>query len=427
MPEYKKKKVKKRFMANKKPSKTAKKEYQDIKMQPKEKKSSSQKSLNVVKGKKLERIRKVRLSFLIIALIVAILIILSLALPVGIAESANNLLAQIGTGSYPYELYGTETLNAISSGNYYYVLTDTNLNICSNNGKRILTASHGFSNPVLKTSSSRALLFEQGGNNLFITNLKKTVNERTFENKILNADISRCASYVVATASDGYASVVSVYNKKDELLYEWYSAEESVNNVTISANGKKIAVTTISAVGGKLSSKLYVFEFDSPNPVFTFDYGDKLIYTLNSYSRSGFYVITSEGLSYITWSKYKKTDYTNDLELSMFRNSSNGTVLVYNRTSNKSDNHIVVFSSKGEKISEFDFEGDLSDIQISRNHIYCISDTVISLFSKEGELLRTAECDFGAVRLAVLSGYSVAVISNDDVSRVEIESKKEGR
>ena len=255
--------------------------------------------------------------------------------------------------------------------------------------------------------------------------MKDVVKETEFEGKILNADISRNASYVVAATSDSYSSVVSVFDKKHKLVYEWYSAEESVNNVTVSPNGKKIAVSTLSAIGGKLSSKLYVFNFESANPLYTYDYGDSLVYTLDNTASGGFSVITSSGLDYITWSKYKRTDYTNQLELSMFRTNKNGTVLVYNRSSNKSDNRIVVFSKKGEKLSEFDFDGNLSDIQLNRNHIYCISDTNVSLYSKDGELLRTAKCDFGVVKLAVLSGYSVAAISNDEVSRLEIESKKE--
>ena len=96
-------------------------------------------------------------------------------------------------------------------------------------------------------------------------------------------------------------------------------------------------------------------------------------------------------------------------------------VAVSNLAGNKSDNKIAVFNKKGKLVSEFNFDGIISDIQITKNHIYCMSETVVSIYSIEGELLRTAECDFGAVRLAVLSAYSVAIIRNDEVTRLEIE------
>jgi len=427
MPDYRKKKVKKHIISNKKPPKKAKRVTSDVEMKPKQQSKSvntKKQSLNVVKGKKLERIRRFRAGLASVFTIIIALVIISYILPVGISESVGNLIAQIGAGGYPYELYGTETLNAESMGNYYYVLTDTNLNIRSNNGKKILTLSHGYSNPVLKTSQSRALVFDQGGNNLLVTNLKKTVSDISTKGKILNADISRSGAFVVATNSDTYSSVVGVYNKREELLYEWYSAEESVNNVTISNDGKKIAVSTVNAASGKLKSKLYVFGYDSPNPIYTFDYGDRLIYALDSGVGSGFSVIVSNGLSYITWSKFEKTDYTSDLQLSMFRSNKSGIALVFNRSGNKSDNHIVLFSKKGKYISDFNFKGNLSDMQIARNHIYFVYDTLVSIYSKEGELLRMAECDYGAVRLVPVSGYSVAVIRNDDVSRLEIKGEE---
>ena len=257
MPEYKKKHVKKHITSNKKP-KTAKKVEKpitdDIEMRPKNpKKTKPQKreNLNVVKGNKLQRIRKMRITLAGAVAVVLIIAILSLILPVGIMENLNNLFAMVGKGGYPIELYGSQTLNAVSSGNYYYVLTDTNVNIRSNGGKEIYNISHGFSKPVLKTTSTRALVFDQGGVGLFVANLREKVIEREFENTILNAGISRCGTYAVAYHADNYASVVSVYNKKDKLLYEWYSADETVNNVAVSPNGKKIAVSTVTASAGQ--------------------------------------------------------------------------------------------------------------------------------------------------------------------------------
>lgn len=426
MPDYKKKKVKKHLISNKKPKNIVREETknEDIEMKPKEKakfKPQKRQKLNVVKGNKLRRMRKVRIALIVLAAMLAGIILLSVFLPVSIMENVNNMISVIGNGKHPYELYGTQTLNSISQGNYYYVLTDTNINIRSKNGKEILTLSHGFSKPVIKVTSTRALVFDQGGNSLFIANLQKKVNEKSIDTTILNAAISRNGSYVLAYTADNYASVVSVYDKKDKLLYEWYSAEETVNNVVISPNGKKIAVSTITAAGGKLKSKLYVFDYDSATPDFALDLGDDLVYSLDGGIRSGFAVVLQNGFKYIEWSKYTATDYSTDLQMSLFKNTKSGMVAVSNLPSNKADNKIAVFNKKGKLLSEFSFNGIISDIQITKNHIYCMSETVVSIYSIEGELLRTAECDFGAVRLAVLSKYSVAVIRNDQVTRLEIE------
>lgn len=425
MPQYKKKKVKKHIISHKKPkyAKVDVKEELDVEMKPKSraKFKPQKKRLNVIKGNKLRRIRKVRIFLATVAVVLVATLALSFILPVGIFENINNFISVLGNGTYPFDLYGTQTLNAVSSGNYYYVLTDTNVNVRSNNGKEILTISHGFEKPVIKVTSTRTLVFDQGGNNLFVANLQKKTGEKTFSDTILNAAISRSGTYAVAYNADNYASVVSVFDKNNKLLYEWYSAEETVNNVALSPNGKKLAISTITASGGKLKSKLYVFKYDSANPVYTLDLGEELVYSLDSSIGSGFAVVLKNGFKFVNWSKYESVDYSTDLQISYFKSNSNIMVAVSALASNKGDNKVAVFNKKGKLISEFDYNGIISDIQISNKHIYCMSETLVSIYSKEGELLRTAECEFGAVRMAILSAYSVAVIRNDGVSQLEIK------
>lgn len=422
MPDYKKKKVKKGLFSNKRPSKNVEYDNSDIKMRPKQKNlPKKEKGLNVIKGKKLQRARKAQLTALTVIVLVLIIVITSLFMPINIFETVSNTLALVGKGGYPFEAVGSQVIDVASANNCYYILTDTTLNLRANSGKEVLNISHGFSSPVLKNGSGRAMLFDQGGKSFFIANLKEKLYDKKIDGDILNADIARNGSYVIAYTADNYASVVSVYNRNGKRLYEWHSAEETVNQVTISPNGKKIAVSTLTAEGGKLKSKLYVFRYDSANPDFSLDYGDKLIYSLEGGSGFGFTVLTKNTSKYISWSKYKAKDYSNDFELSMQRVTNSGTLLVYSRANNKSDNHIAVFNKSGKLVSEFNYDGTISDIQMSRGHIYCISDTVVSIFSKDGELLRQGECSFGALRLSVLSSYSVAVIRNDEVSRVEIK------
>lgn len=426
MPDYKKKKVKKNIVSKKKPKTLKTYDIQDehIEMKPKAKtsfKPQKKSKLNVIKGNKLRRIRKTRIFLGAVAAVVVGVILLSALLPVGIIENVNNFISVLGNGSYPYELMGTQTLNTVSSGNYYYVLTDTNVNIRSNNGKEILTLSHGFEKPVVRVSSTRALVFDQGGKSLFVANLQKKTNEKNFDQPILNAAISRCGTYAVAYNADNYASIVSVFDKNNKKLYEWYSSEETVNNVVLSPNGKKVAVSTITASGGKLKSKLYVFTYNSPNPDYTLDLGEELVYSLDGGIRSGFAVVLENGFKYIKWSKYSTVEYNTDLQISSFKSNSNVMVAVTTLAGNKGDNKIVVFNRRGKLISEFNYEGIISDIQIRGSHIYCMSETSVSIYSKEGELLRTAEFEFGAVRLAVLSAYAVAVVRNDSVARLEIK------
>ena len=225
----------------------------------------------------------------------------------------------------------------------------------------------------------------------------------------------------MVTLSDKYASAVTVYDKKDNAVYEWYSAENTVNNVAVSPNGKKIAVSSFNANGGQFNTTLSVLNFKSADPEFSETFNNLLIYNIDSSFKSGFTVITENNIKFIKWHKYKQETYKNDYATSVFRTGPNGCVAVFNRESDKTDNRIAVFSKSGKLTAEFNYKGIVSDIAVRGNHIYCMSDTEIFLLDKSGKVLRSASCGFGAVRLNVASTNSVIVLTDNKIEKLGLE------
>ena len=380
----------------------------------------SAQNLKVVKGRKLERRRKTRILLTAAAIAVIICTVLHFILPVGIIENAGNLIAVMGSGSYPVELESSEVVSAVSRGSYYYVLTDTRINAYSGAGKEIYSYAHGFENPVLKTSKTRALVFSQGGSDLLIYNLQSLKGTLQTEKPIITACISDSGAYAVVTQSDSYAAAVSVYGKNGKLMYEWFSASDTVNNIAISPDGKKIALSLFNATSGAYSSKISVYGFESADPLFTKNIDGSPVYGLDSTHNSGFFAISQNKVIFVKWSDYTVKEYDSDYNAAMFRAGSGGAVAVFNRESDRTDNRIVLFNTKGERISEFEFKQAVSDIQVSGGHIYCMSDTEVFLLSDSGEKLRSTDCGFGAVWLAVTGSNEAAVITDNRIDKVKL-------
>jgi len=233
MPDYKKKKYS-RISQTSKPKRVKKNEKlrldDDIKMTPSgsRKKSQPQHSMKVVKGKKIEQARKFKVITVTLLVVALVLTALHLALPMGISEGLGNAISLFGTGGYPIELDSTQTINAVSRGSYYYVLSNTGIDAFSNSGKNLFSYTHGFENPIIKTSASRAMVFEQGGNQVLIFTHSGLKEALSFETDILTANISDSGVYAIATESDKYTSAVTVFSKSGKKLYEWFSAENMV-------------------------------------------------------------------------------------------------------------------------------------------------------------------------------------------------------
>lgn len=427
MPDYKKKKHSKLAPKPKRVKKSRikqKEETAEIKMTPKPTKrnpSPPKQKMKVVKGKKGENLRKLKIGAIAVAAVILIVTLFQIFLPIGVFDSLSNTVSLIGLGSYPIELEGTQTLNCVNKNSYYYILNNSHISAYSTSGKKLFSYAHGFEKPVLKTSSSRALVFNQGSNQVLIFSLAKLKANFKTEKPIITAEISDSGVYAIATYSDKYTAAVSVYNKRGKMIYEWYSAEDMVNNVAVSPNGKKIAVSTFSAKVGKFNSKVSVLGFKSPTAQWSQNFEGSLVYEIDSSYRSYFAVTTSNKVQFVRWSGYKTNSYDNDYNMAFFRAGKGGYIAVFNRENDKTDNRIAFFNKSGKLKAEIKYNGILSDIRTYGGHIYCMSETDISLVNKEGEVIRKASCGFGAVKIAVTGSNSVAVITDNKIEKAELE------
>lgn len=419
MPDYKRKKVRKSL----KPKRGKSKPSNDIIMQNTKKSNKNivpENNIKVVRGAKLKRKRNINIFISASALICVICIMLSLLLPVSLYENVVNTISLVGHGSYPAEISGSTVLNTVSNGSYYYVLSDTNISAHSNSGKQIFSEMHGFSNPIMSVSNTRALLFDQGGKVIYIYNLSGKIQTLETEDEIINANISRNGVFAVSTQSKNYTSTVNVYNKNCNKIYTWNSAKDVVNNVLVNSNGNKIAVSTLSAVSGQYESKVLILDFESANALYTLDLDKSIVLSLENTGR-GFSVITTDKYRFIHWSKFTTNEISASGEINVFRKNSSGVLLVFNRANDRSDNTVILISNKGTKVSEFKINNIITDIRYDKGRVYYISDTVVNITDKNGEVLRNGSCDYGIECFSVIGSNSLAVITDSEIIKTEIE------
>lgn len=396
---------------------------ENIDMTSAEEEYKPKKNMRVVKGKKLETKRKLRISALIAVLVAIVLTVCELVIPAGLAETLSNMISVIGSGSYPASLESTNTVNAVSKGSYYYVLTNNSIAAYSNAGKKIFSYSHGFENPVLKTSKTRALVFGQDSNQALIFTLQGLKSTVDTKQKIKNAAIGDDGTYALVTSADNYAAQISVYKKNNKLVYEWFSSKELVNNVAVAPSGKKIAVSTVRSTVGSYNSKLCILNFKSATAEYERVYEDTVIYNLDTSFTGGFSVLTTNEYNFIKWSNFNTNTYKNDYNTAMFRAGNNCMAVVYNRDSDKTDNRIAIFAKNGKLKKEIKFKGIITDLGVRDGHIYCISDTKAYILDQDGKIIRSGECGFGAVRICPIGQNAVAIITDNTIGKIKLEQE----
>ncbi len=422
MPDYRKKNVRRA-------TRRSKSRVKDIEM--KKKHSEKQETpegegsrLRVVKGNKKKRQAVTRAVFVSVAVAIVILITANFLLPTGIGDFITGVKYSLSSGEYPVSLVGGDSLLSEKQGSLIYTLTDTNLEVYSLGGKNALSSAHGFSSPVMKTSPTRAVVYEQGGKGLKLYGMDKLILSESYDDNIISAGLSRSGAYAVATTSKDFASRVTVYSKNSKMLFEWSSSVEIVSDVALSPMGNRLAVSVFSSQNGQYISKVYIFGFDSATPLHTTEYQGKLIYSISTCSNSGIFCVYNGGMDFISWGKFKESKFTTDYEVRMQRGTNSICALASSRVGDKKDTKITAFSSGGKQLFETNWKQSITDFAVMGDKILILSDTSVYLLDKKGNVLKKGDAGFGGVSVQAVSTEKAVVVTDNSLISVALTAIK---
>ena len=418
MADYKRKKVKKSILTKNK----SREHNNEIFMESKNKIEPvvPQEKIKVVRGAKYSRKAKNKFLLSLVAIFAVIYFVLSLILPVSLYENVVNVTSLLGHGKYPIDASGYSVIDCVSKENCYYVLTDTSISAFSNSGKIIFNELHGFSNPILSTSATRAIVYDQGGTLLYVYNLSGKINSLETKNEIITASISNGGAMAVVTHSNSFTSVVNVYDKNLKNIFTWNSAKDLINNAIVNNSENKLAVTSFNAVSGQYNSKMMILDFELADPLQTIEFNNTIVLSLCNTGK-GISVITSNKYKFVNWNKFNTNEISVSGEINLVRKHDNGLLIVYNRANDRSDNTVLYISKKGVKTKEFKINNLITDIQFSKGRVYCLSDSLVNIYDSDGNILRYGDCMYGAKKIAVISPNAIAAVSDTQISKIEID------
>lgn len=385
---------------------------------PKRTVSFNMPELNIIKGKKLEKVKKNALSVSVIIVLLCIYLIVCVLHPVGLVEYLTHCYARIGSGKgYEISISGGETLNSIEKSNYYYVLSENNVEAYNNGGRNIFNVQHGFSRPVLKIGDTRFLIYSQGEKVLKVYTFNGLHHKYNLDNSILTANISKSGAIAIATKTEGYESRVTVYNKNSKKLYEWFSTDETVTSVCLNNNGKRLAVATVKVVGGAFVSKIYVLKYNSANPVRTYEFNGEIIYNLNNSGGNNIYAVFDKRIEFINVLSGKKKENSSDYSLNIAKRIGNNVITVNTLDANKTESNVFVYTLSGKQVATFKVSGAISDVSMKNRRLHLLTDSGAIITDRSGKILSKAQCSFDVKNIIALSDKSVVGISNNLISK----------
>lgn len=322
------------------------------------------------------------------------------------------------SGSFPVSLIGETASGIYNLGGSAAVLTDTNVQVFSPAGRPYGTVQNGFAEPVLKTSASRAVLYGKGAKGLMLLTKGGKLAQTELDENVITAEVSGNGRVAAATPAARHAASVRVFDPDFNTLFTWYSAENHVLTLGLSADGAKLAVGTVTAQDGALLSFVKQFSVTQQKELCETRLSESLVLSLK-YVQHGVQVVADNQTLLINETGEVKQSYPYaGKPLAGYSVTGSSAALVLGEY--KSEHQLTVVSLDEQCGVRFALvvHEQVRDVYTDGLLTYVLTDTALTVYNQSGQVQLTEQNDFGWIGVAA-NGEDVYLLQQHGVQKLE--------
>ena len=374
--------------------------------------------LKLINGKRKKR-KIIRIvSYVLAASVVITLFIVNALTPTGLVESLQNSYAAMGKGEYPVNVYSANSTYFNCWNDIVCIVNDSFFELYNDQGKLLQAVSHGFADPVVEMSQARYLLYDRGRYSVNVYNYSDEIYSREFDKTIVSADIGRDGTFAVVTDSDTYQNTVFVYNKDNESVYTWNSANYYITDVAVSDDGEKLAVCMLNSVNGYFESYIYILEFDSADPVSRYSFNG----VVSSLTSCGENYILANGFDReysVPWNGGNETYICISGSIRCYDYSVDGrSCVVWGREDNEQVNFASFLNSAGKITSTVTVNTAVTDLCVSETKVALLLSNDVYVYDNGGNLKQSYQNDVKGLYLGITEDGKILVLDNSKLIKI---------
>lgn len=324
----------------------------------------------------------------------------------------------LAEGNFPILISSEENFQIDHTDDCLVVLTDVQLFFYTSDGSLLKKRQHGFNNPVIRTSSGKVLLYENGGKNFCVENDEKTIYSKSFENNILFARMSSEGYVAVVTTSPDYECEMYVYDKKGTLVYE-RKCVERICDVSFTNESSQCVISCIDAEKGSIVTFVQCFDLKGSDSLWKSPSINTLGLDIYGFS-DGAFILGINACSYVSSDGQISSYYKYDGELAG-GSSENGKSAVAVNNDDRRKYSLTLFDGGGTEPVVINMETPVSDVIVFDGLAYVMCQEEILAYEFNGTLRSTAVISDSYTGFARSSKY-IFLRGHSQIDRIDYES-----
>ncbi len=336
-----------------------------------------------------------------------------------------DLLGKTEGEGYPVRFSGMSVNNGsfeIMDGCPVYC-SDTSLVVLNSNAGEYLNTHHSFANPVVRTSSGYAIIFNSDATGYKIISRDRVVYTGTMDRKLFDADVASNGTYALLTRGNDYLSELNVYKGDNTKKYEYSFAEYYVNSVSVNSNGTRAVLSGVSAKNGGLISAVYILDFEQDSYLQKYEFEDSFVYGVEYLDNGNVIAIGSKAAYFINVEKNKQTVFDYDVKtLTNYSfDSGYGAVLSLSTDTDGRTCDVFTIDQDGKKTNDIHIDGKVLSLDYISESIAVLTAGEVTVYNLKGKELKRAEADSDSRKVCFCDKNDIYILGTSLISKLELK------
>ena len=320
--------------------------------------------------------------------------------------------------SFLYEGDLTDTFATLDGD--LLVCSANTISLYSGSGTRYVSQSVSMEHPVVDTNGTLAVVYDAGGDELYVLGQRQLAWEAEGLRSILSAHLNRSGQLTVVTQADGYRGAVTVYSTDFQPIVTVNLSSAYVMDAALSDDGKTLSILTIGQEGGTFTSTLSLYALNTAAggefvPDTTCSLGGNVILATR-HTEDVVWSLGNQGLNVTDHSGKTVTVDWSDLYLKRYTLSGDGyaTVLL-GRYRAGSQAELVTIDSAGARHS-VEYNEQILSLAAAGRYVAVLTGDRLDLYTSDLELYTSLEGTQGARGVLLMEDGSAILLSSGSAS-----------
>lgn len=320
--------------------------------------------------------------------------------------------------SFPYDGDLNDTFASLDGD--LLVCSRNAISLYSGSGTRYVSQSVSMENPVVDTNGKLAVVYDAGGDQLYVLGQRQLIWEAEGLNSILAAHLNRSGQLTVVTQSGGYRGTVTVYSTDYKPIVSVNLSSAYVMDAALSDNGQTLSILSIGQSNGTFTSSLSLYTLNTAGggdfvPDLTCSLGSNIIIA-TKHSTDFVWSLGSNGLCITDHSgKTESVDWSNRYlkRFTLDGDSFAAALLGHHRAGSQAELYTVDDNGVYHTVS---YNEQVLSLAAAGRYVAVLTGDRLDIYTSDLELYDSLDGTQGARCVLLMSDGSAILISAESAS-----------